>query len=488
MQLEKLLGRLDGIRFDYSISDLDISSICADSRLVREGSLFVAINGTKEKGSDFIDEAISKGASCVISPHIKENIKRKKIPVISFKDTRYGLAVLSDEFFGSPSGKLKVVGATGTNGKTTITYLIRSILNQAKFPSGLIGTINHYIKDKVVPSSNTTPGAVELQFLLKEILGAGCKYCVMEVSSHGLDQRRTEAVIFEAAIFTNLTQDHLDYHLSLDNYFQAKSRLFSGLDKNAYAIINFDSPFALKLRVLTSAKLVSYAIDKEADVKAENLVLGLEGSEFTVNLFNGSQLNLKTKLIGRHNVSNILAAVAFASTQKIDLNDVKEAIEGFGEIRGRLQRAPCLDRYVFVDYAHTPDALENVLSTLKNFSKNNLIVVFGCGGERDSLKRPLMGKVAGKYADTVIITSDNPRSEEPDKIAKDITLGVKDKNYKIILDREEAIRYALSKSKKGDTVLIAGKGHENYQIFKDKRREFDDIIVANRCIAEVFQR
>lgn len=478
MQLTRLLKRLDRNRLNSHLANLDISSVCADSRLVREGSLFVAINGTKEKGSDYIDEAIRKGASCVISPSIKENIKRKGIPVIPFKDTRYALAVLSDEFFGSPSRKLKVVGVTGTNGKTTITYLIRSMLNKVNLSSGVIGTINHYVRDRVVMSSNTTPSAAELQFLLKEMFNSGCKYCVMEVSSHGLDQRRTEAVVFEAAIFTNLTQDHLDYHLNLDNYFQAKSRLFSGLDKNAYAIINFDSPFALRLRSLTSARLVSYAIDKKADVKAENLVLSLEGSEFTV-MFNGYKTKIRTKLIGRHNVSNILASIAFAYTQKIDLKEMKEAVEGFTGVRGRLQRVKCKDKYIFVDYAHTPDALENVLSALRDFSKNNLIVVFGCGGERDRLKRPLMGKISEKYADAVVITSDNPRSEEPVKIAKDIALGIKGKNYKIILDREKAIRYALSKARKKDIVLIAGKGHENYQIFKEKKEEFDDIIVAS---------
>lgn len=486
MQLAKLLRRLDDVRFRNFPRNLEISSICADSRLVRKGSLFVAINGTKEKGSNFINEAISRGASCVISPSLNRDIERSNIPIISFADTRYGLAALSDEFFGHPSKNLKVVGVTGTNGKTTITYLIRNILNKANLPSGLIGTINHYVKDKAVESLNTTPSAIDLQSLLKEMVDSGCKYCAMEVSSHGLDQRRTEGVNFTAAIFTNLTQDHLDYHLNLDNYFQAKSRLFSGLAKDAYAIINLDSPFALRLRALTCAKLVSYGIDKEADVMAEDLSLGLEGSEFTLD-FRGRKTKIRTKLIGRHNVSNILSSIAFAVTQKIDLKDIQEAIEGFEGVRGRLERVECPDRYVFVDYAHTPDALENVLSVLKQFSKGNLIVVFGCGGERDSLKRPLMGEISEKYADTIIITSDNSRQEEPAKIAKDITCGIKGKNYKIILDRGEAIRYALSESKKSDTILIAGKGHENYQIFKEKKIEFDDIIVAKKCIAEILQ-
>ena len=448
----------------------------------------MAINGAKAKGSDFIDEAIKRGAVCVVAGHPvrQAGLARptfRGVPLIPFADTRYALAILADEFFGHPSGKLKVVGVTGTNGKTTITYLIRSILSQAGFSSGIIGTINYCFKDKIMPAPNTTPGPLDLQLLLKTMVDAGCGYCVMEVSSHGLQQNRTEGIEFAAAIFTNLTPEHLDYHLNLDNYFLAKSRLFSGLSKEAYAIINLDSPFALRLLGLSRGKFVGYAVGSQADVRATNLVLGLWGSEFILKT-GALKTKIKTRLIGKHNVSNILAAIAFALTQGIELADIKKALGCFEGVKGRLQKVRAGNRNIFIDYAHTPDALENVLGILRQFSKNNLLVVFGCGGERDSLKRPLMGKVAEKYADVIILTSDNPRGEDPEEIARDIASGIKSKDYKIILERREAIRYALSKSKEQDTVIIAGKGHENYQIFKTRRIEFDDNVVTQDYIRE----
>lgn len=483
MRLAKLLKRLDSNYLDYYPGNLNVSSICSNSKEVKEGSLFVAIQGTKKRGSDFIGEAVKRGAVCIVASDSRPASDFKGVPFVNFADTRYGLGLLADEFYGHPSGRLKVAGVTGTNGKTTVTYLINSILNQANISTGIIGTIGYSFKDKIIPALHTTPGALELQLLLKQMADAGCSYCIMEVSSHGLNQKRTEAVDFKAAIFTNLTQDHLDYHLNLENYFLAKSRLFSGLSEDAYAIINLDSPFALRLKSLALGKFIGYAIDREADLRAANLALSLEGSEFILKT-KGHKIRIKTRLIGKHNISNILAGIAFALTQGIGLADISKALEKFPGVKGRLERAKALSRNIFIDYAHTPDALDNVLKILRQFSRKRLIVVFGCGGERDSLKRPLMGKAAERYADVIIITSDNPRSEDPEKIARDIALGIKDKDYKIILGRKEAIQYALAKSKIGDTVLIAGKGHENYQIFKDRKIEFDDIITAEEYIRQ----
>lgn len=481
MQLSKLLRRLDRERFARYPLEADISCLCADSKKVTEGSLFVAIEGTKARGSDFIAEALKKGAACIIASGNEARPLTGKVPYISFADTRYALSVLADEFYGHPCGKLKVVGVTGTNGKTTITYLIRHILNEVSFSAGIIGTINYSFKNTIIPAPNTTPGPIELQSLLVRMLEAGCQYCIMEASSHGLDQQRTGGIDFKAAVFTNLTQDHLDYHLNLKNYFQAKAKLFTGLRSDAYAIINADCPFGQRLIPLSGGKVVTYAIDSPAKLRAFGLRLGLEGSEFILRI-DRVQTPLRIKLIGRHNISNVLASVAFGLTQGLKIEDIQRALQSFEGVKGRLQRLQCAGKNIYVDYAHTPDALENVLGILRALSRKNLTVVFGCGGERDILKRPLMGEVAEKYADRIIITSDNPRSEEPEQIAQDIASGIKHKPYEIKLSRREAIHQAIAGASERDIILIAGKGHENYQIFKDKRIEFDDIMVAAECL------
>lgn len=488
MRLSRLLKRLNNK--DVAASSLrladrvNISGIACDSRQVMKGSLFVAIDGAMHKGREFIDEAIQRGASCVVSESSAGRAPRnREVPFIRYADTRYALAVLADEFFGHPSRKIKAAAVTGTNGKTTISYLIKCILEEAGYPTGVIGTIGYSFKGKEFPAANTTPGPIELQSLLKQMADSGCAYCIMEASSHGISQQRVSSIDFIAAIFTNLTQDHLDYHQNMENYFAAKSELFRNLGKDAYAIINADDPAASRLRSLSVGKIISYGIHSDAQVKAERVTSGLAGSEFILNAME-KRIKIKTRLIGSHNISNILAASAFALTQNVELAQVKKALEVFAGVRGRLQRVKAKERNVFVDYAHTPDALENVLRTLSALPHNKLTVVFGCGGERDSLKRPLMGTAAQRYADAIIITSDNPRSEDPDRIAKDIARGIKNKAYKIILDRKEAIAFSLAKSKKGDIVLIAGKGHERYQIFKDKKTEFDDYQVARECLKE----
>jgi UDP-N-acetylmuramyl-tripeptide synthetase len=486
MRLARLLKRLNINSAELShIPDINISSLCCDSRKAKDGSLFVAIDGARQKGSDFVDEAFKRGAVCVVASRASVIRNNSAIPFIRYPDVRYALSVLSDEFFGSPSKKIKVVGITGTNGKTSVAYLIQRMLQEADMTAGIIGTIQHAFKDKIVDSANTTPGPIELQSLLRQMVDAGCSHCVMEVSSHGLHQKRTAAIDFTAAIFTNLTQDHLDYHLNMENYFSAKSILFRSLGEEAYGIINIDDPYAIRLKRICRARIKSYGLHPEAEVRAEEIALDLTGSEFAL-IADDIKIKMRTALIGRYNVLNILAAAAFSFTQDVELSCIRKAVEGFKGVKGRLQRVAARERNIFVDYAHTPDALENVLQTLRQLSKNKLTVIFGCGGERDSLKRPLMGEIAEQYADTIIITSDNPRSEDPQGIASEITAGIKrkGKGLKVILDRGEAISYGLTRSKSNDTVLIAGKGHEHYQIFKDKTIEFDDFLTAQTYVEE----
>ncbi len=480
MRLGRLLKRIDP---DYSPkADPEVRGVFANSKEVKDNSLFVAVKGAKADGSGFIPEAVANGAVCVVAEDISLAAKYPEVEFVRVKDSREALAELADEFFAHPSGQIKTVGITGTNGKTTITYLIRKILEEAGLSSGIIGTINHSFKDRVIPAQNTTPGPLELQSLLRDMVSVGCDYCLMEVSSHSLEQKRTRAIDFKAAIFTNLTQDHLDYHLNMENYFLAKARLFSSLSKDAFAIVNTDSPYALRLRELNRGKFIGYGIDGQADVRAFDLRLGIDGSEFGLE-YAGNKTRIKTKLIGRHNIYNIMAGAAFAFSQNIKPEDIQAALKDFPGVRGRLERVEDLqDRFVFVDYAHTPDALENVLAMLKEFSSSRLTVVFGCGGERDRLKRPLMGQAAARYADRIIITSDNPRGEEPQDIAGEIARGIINKEYKVILDRKEAIAYALGNSIFGEIILIAGKGHEDYQIFKDKKVYFDDCEAVRECM------
>lgn len=480
MRLGRLLKRIDP---DYSPkTDLEVLGVFANSKEVKDNSLFVAVKGAKADGSGFISEALKNGAVCVAAEDISLAIKYPQADFIRVKDSRGALAELADEFFEHPSGQIKTVGVTGTNGKTTITYLIRAVLEQAGLSSGIIGTINHLFKDRIIPAQNTTPGPLELQSLLRDMVSAGCDYCLMEVSSHSLEQKRTQAIDFKAAIWTNLTQDHLDYHLNMENYFLAKSLLFSSLGKDAFAIVNTDSPYALRLKGMTRGRFIGYGIDLDTAVRGRDLRLQISGSEFDLE-YAGRKTRIKTKLIGRHNIYNILASAAFAFTQDVGPRDIQEALKDFPGVRGRLERVEDVqDRFVFVDYAHTPDALENVLALLKEFSANRLTVVFGCGGDRDRLKRPLMGQAAARFADRIIITSDNPRTEEPEEIAAQIARGIKNKEYKIILDRKEAIAYALENSIFGETILIAGKGHEDYQIFKDKKVYFDDCKAVRECL------
>ena len=485
MRLKQLIKSLDSYHVYSNLEDFEVEGITCNSKEALANYIFVAIKGTREDGHRFITEAIDNGARVIIVQGQEASSSKwqeKNIPLIWVDDTRKALAKLAAEFYGNPSGKIKVVGITGTNGKTTVSYLIEALIEEANFVPAVIGTINYRFRDKVIPSKNTTPGPLELQSLLSQMQNEGVNYAVMEVSSHALDQDRVAGIKFHSAIFTNLTQDHLDYHETLENYFQAKCKLFKNINSHSFGIINHDDRYGMKIKSLTKAQVFTFGIEKKADIVAKGIKSDITKTEFVL-VNNKKEINFRTPLIGRHNIYNILASVSWALKEGLDSALIKSAIEKFNSIPGRLERIDSLrDFCVFIDYAHTEDALENVIKSLRQLSSHRIIVVFGCGGERDKTKRPKMGRVVSELADYAIITNDNPRSEDPQEIIGDIKKGVGKNNYCIIPERSEAIKKSLTLAKTGDIVLIAGKGHENYQILKDRIVHFDDREVVRECL------
>ncbi len=496
MKLKILIKDLEIVKLTL-LNGIEIEGISADSQTVKEGYLFVALRGSKLDGHNFIQEAIVKGAAAVVCE--EDFTDGRRVAKIVVKDTRKALAGLAAKFYGQPGKNIKLIGVTGTNGKTTVCFLLREILKYAGKPTGLLGTISYNIGERIIPSVLTTPDPPTLHRCLAEMVDEKLEYAVLEVSSHSLIQRRRDGLHFKTAIFTNIRQDHLDYHRTMAEYLEAKSLLFKGLAQDALAIVNRDSPASEKIICSTRAKILTYGLNEAADVRAAHPKFSLEGSEFILScpqeLLGGKTpvsqevFKLSSGLIGRHNVSNILAAAAAALSEGIDLGIIKKALKNFAGVPGRLEKINCGQEFtVFVDYAHTPEALENILSTLREFlTKGRLILVFGCGGDRDSSKRPLMGRVATELSDYTVITSDNPRTEEPLKIVKDIEkgIGTGSKNYRIVLDRFEAIRQGLEIASKGDIVVIAGKGHETYQLLKDVTIPFDDRDVVKKILSYV---
>lgn len=482
MKLRELINVLTDFRLNGDSVDFEVGGISCNSKEIPRDGIFVAIKGTRIDGHNFINEAIARGARAIVSEYPETGNQHPGVPFIIAKDTRSALAKLAAEFYNNPSLKIKVVGITGTNGKTTLTYLIESVLKKSGFKTGVIGTVNYRFCDKVLVSKNTTPGPIELESLLAEMVGSGVRYAIMEVSSHALEQGRTEGINFSSAIFTNLTQDHLDYHLNMEDYFKAKQKLFDSLSSAAFSVVNIDDDYGRRLKTHTKAKVTTYGIDNQADVMAENIRYSIEHTDFSIRTANLT-IDIRTPLIGRHNVYNILSAYAWALSEGVKSEIIKSAIEEISCIPGRLERINTKkDFSVFVDYAHTEDALKNVITALRQISPGRIIVVFGCGGERDKTKRPKMGRVVTELADYAIVTSDNPRSENPSQIIDDIIMGIKKDNFCVIPDRAEAIRKSLYFAKPGDCVLLAGKGHENYQVLKDKAIHFDDREVVRECL------
>jgi UDP-N-acetylmuramoyl-L-alanyl-D-glutamate--2,6-diaminopimelate ligase len=448
-----------------------------DSRDASEKSLFCAIKGSLSDGHNFIESAISAGSKVIVCED-PQSYNAYNCLCLTVSDSYSAYAKLAEFYQNYPADKLTLAGITGTNGKTTTAYLLRSILNSPETPCGLISTVEYSTGGKVVLAERTTPDAVELQKLFSGMNDSGCRYGVMEVSSHALDQNRIGSAKFAVAIFANLTGDHLDYHNSMESYFQAKKVLFDNhIADNGYALINIDDPFGRELydSYSESGKAFSYGQDKTADFRIDEISLSVEKTNFTLKLPDNDKVQLTSPLCGRFNTYNIAAAASAAYLLKITPSAIQKGIADMQLVPGRMERC-ATSPLVFVDYAHTDDALENILSTVSELlGSRTLTVIFGCGGDRDRTKRGRMGAVAAKFADKIVVTSDNPRTEDPDAIIKEIISGIPDNSdCMVISDRAEAIETAIKNACKNDVIVIAGKGHENYQEINGQKYPFDD--------------
>ncbi|MDE6797251.1 MAG: UDP-N-acetylmuramoyl-L-alanyl-D-glutamate--2,6-diaminopimelate ligase [Ruminococcus sp.] len=454
---------------NHGITDREITSITDDTRKVIKGSLFFCVKGTKFDGHMVATEMLEKGAVAVVCEH---DLGLGDNQIIT-ENSRKLYGEVCSAWFGHPEKKIKMIGVTGTNGKTTTTNIIKHILMKNGHKTGLVGTIQNEIGNEIIHTDNTTPFAYDFMALLDRMVKSGCEYVVMEVSSFGLVQNRIGSSHFDVALFTNLTQDHLDYHKDMEDYYQAKKLLFGMCDK---AICNIDDHYGERLYNEINCPEYSFSTEKNADFKAENISVKANGSEFDFSL-DGKSYHVKTNMTGMFNISNVLGAVAICIQEGIPVEDIISAVGSYGGVKGRCEIIPTgRDFTVICDYAHTPDALENVLKSLKPYAENRLICLFGCGRNRDSAKRPEMAKSAEKYADKLIITSDNPRDEKPEEIINEILSGLAgDVPYDVVTDRREAIYHALKTAEKGDIIVLAGKGHEDYQILENNRHiHFDE--------------
>ena len=475
MKLNKLLN---GFASQLPVDGRDIKGLTCDSRHVKPGYLYVAIPGHERDGAAFIGDAIQRGATAIVGEGTPTG--GPKTVAIPVKDSRGAMAALAARFYKRPADRLHLIGITGTNGKTTVATLTRTLLRSVGRHPGLLSTVQYEIGSRVIPPTRTTPDAIQLHGLFAEMLAADCDSAVMEVSSHGLMQKRTEGVDFDVAVFTNLSPDHLDYHGDMESYFKAKRRLFESLgrgQKTATAVVHADDQWGRRLlqEKPWKAQVVSYGLQSGADVRAENIAVGNQWTAFRCRSPWGSE-QITFRLRGQFNVINALAAIAAGGASGLSMRRMALALADVTAIPGRLEEVETMRGYqVFVDYAHTPDALENVLSTLRDLDPERLIVVFGCGGNRDTAKRAMMGTVATTWADHVIVTTDNPRSEDPLAIMRDIEAGFTGRaSTQMELDRRAAIGQALTQAQDGDIVLIAGKGHETFQEFKNTTVAFDD--------------
>lgn len=466
--------------------DVPCQGVTHDSRSVKPGWVFVGIRGLKADGAAFAPHAIAAGAAAVVAETSTSTVS--PVPWIVVKDARLTLAWLAAVFFQHPSRQMRVVGITGTNGKTTTSYLVSAILEAGGITTGLMGTVKYRIGDRDVAAARTTPEAPELQGMMRQMVDAGCGACAMEVSSHAMALRRVDGIQFAAGVFTNLTRDHLDFHRDMEDYFAAKRRLFEILPADAPAAVNADDPRGSVIAE-TARRTVTYGINRPADVMPGPLQFSIEGLAFQVRTPYGS-CSIRSYLVGRPNVYNILAAVTVTTALGIPLDAVERGIARLPGVPGRFERvsSPVDDISVIVDYAHTDDALRNLLETARPLAARRLITVFGAGGDRDRTKRPLMGMVAARLSDVVVITSDNPRSEEPQRILDEINLGAepearqRDVQLLRIVDRREAILRAVTDASPGDLVVVAGKGHETYQEIDGRVLPFDDVAVAREAL------
>lgn len=503
MKLENLLKDIAEVKIKGS-QDLEIQGLVSHSQRVKPGALFFALKGSQSDGHQYLEEAIARGAVAVVIS--KEGagadnasiIRARKVTIIESGSSTDLLPALAKKFYGDPSKRMKIIGITGTNGKTSTAYLIHNIFNQAGIRCGLLGTIEYLLGERKIPAQLTTPGLLDIYQYLGQMAAAGCRQAVMEISSHALHQGRTAGLDFSAAVFTNLGKDHLDYHQNNEDYLEAKSQLFKPLAADSWAVINTDDPYGLAILENTPGRIVGYGLRTIGPAGVNKSVFYLrtrgikqaeEGTRFSVYApgFKTGFI-IDTPLLGVYNIYNILAAVGVALCHQVHPGYIREGVRSFAGIRGRLEAVQTGQPFkVFVDYAHTPDALENVLYTLRSLTRGKLILVFGCGGNRDKNKRSIMGRLASQLADYTIITSDNPRQEDPQEIVHEIEIGFVGRDYRTIIERKEAIWEALALARPEDTVLVAGKGHENYQILKDTVIPFNDKEVVQEGIRSLLK-
>jgi len=475
MELFKLLKEKSG-----NLANVEISGIVCDSRLVNKGSAFVCIDGVKTDGHKYAETANEKGAAVII---VQRDLGLENQIIVD--DTRKVYAEICAEWFGNPAKAIKIIGVTGTNGKTSVSYMLKAIIENNGFKCGLIGTIQNMIDNEVLPAKNTTPSAYELNSMLSLMKSAGCEYCIMEVSSHALDQKRVYGIEFEVAMFTNLSQDHLDYHKTMDNYLIAKRKLFESCK---IAVVNYDDKYYKRLIENLDCKIKTYSAESdESTYTAKNIVYKPDGVDFE---FVGFGLISRVKMLtgGKFTVYNAMCAASCAIEMGFSISSTVSALGKLKGVKGRAEVVPNdKDFTIIIDYAHTPDGLENILSTFKACEKNRLVALFGCGGDRDRTKRPKMGAIAAQLADFCIVTSDNPRSEEPDDIIKDVLEGMKcyKTPYKVITNRVEAIKFAVANAQSGDIIILAGKGHETYQVLKDGTIHLDEREVLAEALSNL---
>ena len=469
MRLRELLEGMEVISQTIS-PDTEITHVCVDSRATQKGSLFVAVPGNRCDGGHYARQAVDRGAVCVVC----QSELPPDLPWVKVRDARLALSQLACRWYGHPSRQLTMLGVTGTNGKTTVTYLLRHILQRTGMKTGLIGTVQNIVGEQTLPAQRTTPDALQIQQLLSAMTKNGCSHAVMEVSSHALDQHRAEGIDFAVGIFTNLTEDHLDYHGTMGCYCDAKAKLFQ---MSRMGVCNADDPWTDRLLAGASCPSVYYVIHNPAEVWAENIFLHSRSVDFTVCTAR-TRTPVHLGVPGRFSVYNALGAIAACGELGIPPEECAAALATFPGVAGRMEVVPTPGKpyTLLIDYAHTPDALENVLKTVRGFAQNRVIAVFGCGGDREREKRPLMGHIAGKLADLTIITSDNPRTEEPMAIIRDILPGIAGAEDKYIVepDRRGAIALAMGRAAAGDVIVLCGKGHETYQEIGDKTIPMDE--------------
>lgn len=475
MLLKELLPNLQG-----TVGNTEIVDITCDSRKVGKGYAFVCINGFNSDGHRFADAAVSAGAAVVVA----EKPTGAPCEVI-VEDTHKAYAVMSANYFGNPAKSFKLIGVTGTNGKTSITYMLKAIIESKGYKTGIIGTIQNLVGDRVIEAVNTTPDAYGLNCLFAQMRDEGCEYVIMEASSHALDQKRIFGLDFEVAAFTNLTQDHLDYHKTMENYLEAKKKLF-GMCKTA--VINLDDPYGKRLTEALECECVTYAVnDRSSTYTANGINMKPDGIEYEmVGDYTIKRIRLKTG--GKFSVYNSLCAAVCAKKLGFTSDEIASALEQLEGVKGRAEVVPTGKGYtIIIDYAHTPDGLENILSTFKELKRGRLVCLFGCGGDRDATKRPIMGAIAAKMSDFVIVTSDNPRSEDPELIIKDILAGMKESKtpYIVIENRTDAIKYAVQNALQDDIIVLAGKGHETYQILATGKIHLDEREVIAEALSEL---